>query len=628
MSHLVDVTVDLFQNAQHNVFIDSGWNTENFAMDAETGSISGRVYEDFDQDDVYDPLEEIENATVRAWLTPTPSFSISVFTEADGMYLMPLVPVPIITGSYTVHAEQVSGTPRYEPNEVDNVYVNPGVTTTDVDITLMREHGDVSGTVTYDGVNPLYGATVKFFFHWYSTYVEIFDTTTDVNGFYMFDTEDTITVNNELDPGEDVDMDGMLDELWEGQWTIEVSHPAFTTKTKDIIVASSYTVDFDFDIPGDLLPETAKIEGTVTDPAPISGALITADRGDIQVQAVSGLGGAYEMWVPWGMYGTITCEAATYPTITMGPYNIMDYGGSPPAGFSDLDLDLEVDDLTLDFDYSGIVILISPANLATLTSLNVTFTWNAFPGATTYTIQADDTSDCSSPIYTNSISDPTTTDSYTFSTYGTYYWRVTADNSNWSAIWSFTISVTGVGPELVYPDNGITITDQTPTFDWDPFSGASTYTIEVDDTPDFSSPELTDSISHPTTDYTPGSPLPDDTGYWWRVKANNSDWSVVWYFYVDTDAGSVSGMVTHSGGTPLGDVIVLAYIIEDWDKIEKVGETISDINGIFTLSSLPSGVAMDIAFYKQGYKADSLNITLSAGEVLTGQTIDLEAGTT
>ncbi|MCK4636685.1 MAG: carboxypeptidase regulatory-like domain-containing protein, partial [Methanomicrobia archaeon] len=139
MSHLVDVTVDLFQNAQHNVFIDSGWNTENFAMDAETGSISGRIYEDFDQDDVYDPLEEIENATVRAWLTPTPSFSISVFTEADGMYLMPLVPVPIITGSYTVHAEQVSGTPRYEPNEVDNVYVNPGVTTTDVDITLMRE---------------------------------------------------------------------------------------------------------------------------------------------------------------------------------------------------------------------------------------------------------------------------------------------------------------------------------------------------------------------------------------------------------------------------------------------------------------------------------------------------------
>ncbi|RLF93900.1 hypothetical protein DRN45_04435, partial [Thermococci archaeon] len=101
-----------------------------------------------------------------------------------------------------------------------------------------------------------------------------------------------------------------------------------------------------------------------------------------------------------------------------------------------------------------------------------------------------------------------------------------------------------------------------------------------------------------------------------------------WYFYVDKDAGSVSGTVTTGGTTPLGDVIIMAFIIEDWGRIEKVGETTSLANGTFLLSPLPSGVAMDIAFYKQGYKADSLHITLSAGEALTGQTMDLEAGTT
>lgn len=627
MSHLVDVTVDLFQDAHHNVFVDSGWNTENFAMDAETGSISGRVYEDFDQDDVYDdPLEAIENATVRAWISATPSFSVSVYTEADGMYLMPLVPVPIATGSYTVHAEQVSTHPRYEPNEVDDVHVDPGVTTTGVDITLMREHGDASGTVTYDGIHPLYGAKVEFFFHWYSSYEKIYETYTDASGFYSFETEDTVIVNNELDPGEDLPggRPGKLDELWEGQWTIQVSHPAFTTKTKDIIVASHYTVDFDFDTPGDLLPNTAKITGTV-DPS-VSGAIITADRGDIQVQAVSGGSGGYEMWVPWGFYGTISCYDTLLGTLTAGPYNVMDHLATTPP-FDDLDSDTEYDDLTLNFDYSGVVTLISPSNGATLTSLNVTFTWNAFLLATTYTIQVDDTPDCSSPIYTNSISAPTTADSHTFSSYATYYWRVTADNSGWSAIWSFTISATGVGPTLREPANGTTITDQTPTFKWYAFTSATSYTIEVDDTPDFSSTVINHNAGL-NTEYTPTTNLTDKTGYWWRVKANNSGWSEVWYFYVDTTAGSVSGTVTTGGTTPLGDVIIIAYIIEDWGRIEKVGETTSLVNGTFLLSPLPSGVAMDIAFYKQSYKADSLHITLSAGQHLTGQTMNLEAGTT
>ncbi len=644
MTHTMEASADLFENAQHNVSVDSGWNTENFAMDAKTGSISGRIYEDFDQDDTYDaPNEAIENATVRAWISATPSFSVSVYTETDGSYLMPLVPVPIATGSYTVHAEQVSTTPRYEPNQVDNVNVDPGVTTPGVDITLMREHGTVNGQVTYGGGTPLYGATVKFYFHWYSQYIEIFTTTTDANGDYSFSTEDTVTINNELDPGEDVDMDGMLDELWEGHWTIEVSHPAFQSQTKDLVVQSPYTVDFD--LSGDLKPQTALIEGTVEDSTSteIKDVLVTADRGDIQVQTMTGITGTnghYEMYVPWGLYNSVTAQKAGYPTATQGPFDVHDYGAAT-GDFDDYDLDGEFDDLELDFTLENIVVLISPMNGGSVTTETPTLDWYDFAGATTYTLEISTSNSVDGSGYFTSTVDTYTGNASEYTvpsgklTNGqTYHWHVIADSdtTTWSDIWSFDVQV-GTSPTLLSPPNNGYASSTTPTFLWTTAPAASgDYQIQVATTNSFGPGDIVfDHTTGTNTQYTtqPGEALIDGNTYYWRVRRGTGayPWSDIWSFTVDTSTGSIDGTV-ESGGSPLVGATVVAYYYDSNDKVIEAAKTNTTVGGYYILSGLdPSYNPYDVACYMEDYKAEAKEgVTVNAGGTIT-EDFDLEAGT-
>ena len=70
-------------------------------------------------------------------------------------------------------------------------------------------------------------------------------------------------------------------------------------------------------------------------------------------------------------------------------------------------------------------------------------------------------------------------------------------------------------PTLSSPANGSNTTDHTPFFDWNDSSGATSYTIQVDNNSNFSSPEVNQSPTSST--YTPGSNLTDGT-YWWRVN--------------------------------------------------------------------------------------------------------------
>ncbi len=74
-------------------------------------------------------------------------------------------------------------------------------------------------------------------------------------------------------------------------------------------------------------------------------------------------------------------------------------------------------------------------------------------------------------------------------------------------------------PALVSPTNGGNTTDQTPTFDWADASGATSYTIQVDNNSGFTSLEINQNPS--VSNYTPGSNLALGT-YYWRVQATNS----------------------------------------------------------------------------------------------------------
>jgi len=94
-------------------------------------------------------------------------------------------------------------------------------------------------------------------------------------------------------------------------------------------------------------------------------------------------------------------------------------------------------------------------------------------------------------------------------------------------------------PVLISPTDASTISDNTPTFNWEIASSSYEYQIQVDNNPDFPSSEI-DTIVF-DTNYTPGTPLSDDT-YHWHVRGHNTggecnewgDWSDAWTVTIDT----------------------------------------------------------------------------------------------
>jgi hypothetical protein len=85
-------------------------------------------------------------------------------------------------------------------------------------------------------------------------------------------------------------------------------------------------------------------------------------------------------------------------------------------------------------------------------------------------------------------------------------------------------------PNLLFPSNGSS-TEGTLTFSWSPVHGATSYRIQVDDGPGFSSPEPEIDVTTTDTNYTPSTHLsPGD--YYWRVRGVNTsgegNWSSTW----------------------------------------------------------------------------------------------------
>ncbi len=87
-------------------------------------------------------------------------------------------------------------------------------------------------------------------------------------------------------------------------------------------------------------------------------------------------------------------------------------------------------------------------------------------------------------------------------------------------------------PTLYSPYDGGMVTDTTPTLDWGTVSGATKYTIEIDDYSSFYSPLVSVEVS--SSDYTVLTDLVVGGTYYWRVNSGTgdawSDWSEVWSF--------------------------------------------------------------------------------------------------
>jgi len=163
---------------------------------------------------------------------------------------------------------------------------------------------------------------------------------------------------------------------------------------------------------------------------------------------------------------------------------------------------------------------LSPAHTSHTCDTTPSFDWSTASGASSYRIQVNDQPTFASPA----INANPTVSAFVPSTPlapGGWYWRVRAEsscgNSAWSPVRYFTIVNPPAAPNLLSPSNGAHTCDATPTFDWSTVTAASSYAIQVDNNPSFTSPEVnanpTGSVFTPTADLAPGS-------YYWRVKAN------------------------------------------------------------------------------------------------------------
>jgi hypothetical protein len=175
--------------------------------------------------------------------------------------------------------------------------------------------------------------------------------------------------------------------------------------------------------------------------------------------------------------------------------------------------------------------LSSPAHQTRTPDDTPSFTWDSVDSGATYQLQVADNPGFSAPAI--DVDTAETTHTATPMSAGTYYWRVRATTacgaSDWSSVWEVTIVGEPAVPILISPPNTDWTCDTTPTFFWNPVDDAISYTLQVDDSSLFDSPEV--DASQSGTSYTPGTPLNPDT-YYWRANGTNDfftgSWSDVW----------------------------------------------------------------------------------------------------
>lgn len=166
-------------------------------------------------------------------------------------------------------------------------------------------------------------------------------------------------------------------------------------------------------------------------------------------------------------------------------------------------------------------------------------TWQASPGAISYTVEVDGDDD-----FVDAASYPTTTTSLVVPTaldQGDWFWRVTATksggiNSPTSDPESFVVGALP-RPQLVSPVNSTSTELTDIELDWDPVTGARYYELEVATNRDFTT--MVPTIPEGVTKITGTSYAPEITwanaSYYWHVRAVNadgfkSDWSETFTF--------------------------------------------------------------------------------------------------
>lgn len=245
-------------------------------------------------------------------------------------------------------------------------------------------------------------------------------------------------------------------------------------------------------------------------------------------------------------------------------------------------------------------VLLSPIDGATNQLLSLSLSWNASSGATNYNLQiaTDSTFSSSSLIANQNVGNTTAKQISGLSKSKTYYWKVATVNSygtsGWSSFWSFSTGSPPEAPTQLAPTNGATDQLLSPTFSWNPSTGATNYTLQISTSSSFTSYTYNQSNLINTTQLLNGlSPL---TNYYWRVSATNSYgtsvYSTVWSF-------------TTTGAAPTAPILNLPV---NGATNQLINPTLS-WNASNTATSYTVQVATDNAFNNLVFNSNVENVT-------------------
>ncbi len=194
-----------------------------------------------------------------------------------------------------------------------------------------------------------------------------------------------------------------------------------------------------------------------------------------------------------------------------------------------------------------------PANAHHTCDTTPAFDWSSVTGADRYNIQVDDSSTFASPAINISPTPSNYTPTAALTRKG-WYWRVRAHNEcgygPWSSTNTFFVDSFPAVPVLQLPANGSHTCDTTPYFNWANAAGATSYRIQVDDSPTFLSPAI--NIVRTVSNYPTASALAPGH-YYWRVRGQsacgNSAPSSVRNFTIDPTPATPSNPLPANNAT-------------------------------------------------------------------------------
>jgi hypothetical protein len=185
--------------------------------------------------------------------------------------------------------------------------------------------------------------------------------------------------------------------------------------------------------------------------------------------------------------------------------------------------------------------LVSPEDNQIDNVMTKTFTWTQPEPNAIYNLQISTSAEFDQPHFHDNSSIAGNSYTFTFTSGGTYYWRVRARDAagnwgDWSENFKLTIAAPPGAPEPYWPENGARVSDNLLTLEWMAGFSADNHRLLVDNDPDFSSPEV-DNLFGFMEAWTIG-PLACGNYYWKVIGINawGENSSSVWTFTIENVA--------------------------------------------------------------------------------------------